>query len=133
MIELKQESIEHFNLDDFIDVVFAQAQAYESQVIIISFNPDVVVAAKKAGFSCGWVIYTMDEDSLQLANQLLPEYLITDVLKVDAQSPELWQAPEGHCWYWMLYDVQEPQLLKSLMDKGVDLVETGDLTIIERL
>ncbi|MFT4925505.1 MAG: glycerophosphoryl diester phosphodiesterase [Phenylobacterium sp.] len=132
MIEFKQQSIDQFSLAEFVEVVCQQAGEFASQVIIISFNADVVAAAQKAGFSTGWVIDTMDEASQGLANVLLPQYLITDVRKVDVESPQLWAAPQGYRWCWMLYDVMEPQVAKDLLDKGVDLIETGNIKIIQR-
>ena len=134
MIEIKQESIDHFNLETFINGVFAQISAYQSQVIVISFNADAVGAAKQAGFRSGWVVREMNQSSEQLAKQLLPDYLITNILKVDFKSPalltQLWRAPEGHNWQWMLYDVTDVSLIKSLLGRGVDLIESGDFPLI---
>ncbi len=134
MIEIKQESIDHFSLETFIDGVFAQIAAYQSQVIVISFNADAVGAAKQAGFRSGWVVREMDQSSEQLAKQLLPDYLITNILKVDFKSPalltQLWTAPEDHNWQWMLYDVTDLTLIKSLIGMGVDLIESGDFPVI---
>jgi glycerophosphoryl diester phosphodiesterase len=127
MVELKQESIDQFSLAEFIEVVFELVSRCKSQVIVISFNSDVVSEAKKVGLTSGWVIRNMDAASEQLASKLLPEYLITDVRKIDVNAPQLWSAPQGHCWQWMLYDVLDAALAKSLMDQGVDLIETGDI------
>ena len=127
MIEIKQESIERFGLTTFIDEVFPQALQLLKQLIVISFNPDAVFAAKQAGLQSGWVIRKMNKSNEKKAKKLQPDYLITDVLKVDVDNPQLWQAPAGHQWQWMLYDVMKAGLAKSLMDKGVDLIETGDI------
>ena len=127
MIEIKQESIERFGLTTFIDEVFPQALQLLKQLIVISFNPDAVFAAKQAGLQSGWVIRKMNKSNEKKAKKLQPDYLITDVLKVDGDNPQLWQAPAGHQWQWMLYDVMKAGLAKSLMDKGVDLIETGDI------
>jgi glycerophosphoryl diester phosphodiesterase len=135
MIELKQESIEHFSLEAFMAVVLAQSAVCKSQVVIISFNPDAVVAAKKAGFNSGWVIKAMNEEARQLSLELLPEYMITDVLQINqlTPEPELWQPDSGPRWQWMLYDVMDIERAKALMDKGVDLIETGDLSTMSRV
>lgn len=130
MVELKQESIDQFDLQSFVDVVFPICWQHKTQIIIISFNADVVSAAKAAGFMSGWVIDNMDEANRETAMALLPPYLITDVLEVDVENPQLWSAPEGHQWQWMLYDVVDPDTVKSLMDKGVDLVETADIVAL---
>ena len=127
MVELKQESIDQFGLAPFVEVVFAQAEAFKSQVIIISFNDDVVEAALKAGFQAGWVVENMDDASKLRGETLKPQYLITDVEKVDVTVPRLWQAPEGHQWQWMLYDIVDPEQIRRLMDLGVDLIETADV------
>lgn len=127
MVELKQESIDAFGLDTCVNAVFSIAAPFKEQLIIISFNSDVVTLAKLAGFTSGWVIDKMDTPSLHRAIELLPDYLITDVLEVDTDRPLLWTAPTGHQWQWMLYDVVDPSLVKALMDKGVDLVETADV------
>ena len=127
MIEIKHESIEYFGLTTFIDVVFPLTQQLSEQLIVISFNSDAVFAAKQAGLQTGWVIRKTNKSSEKKAQKLQPDYLITDVLKVDVDNPQLWQAPAGHQWQWMLYDVMKVGLAKSLMDKGVDLIETGDI------
>lgn len=130
MVELKQESIDHFDLPSFLNVVFPQARLCKEQVIIISFNADVIRQAIEAGFVTGWVIDKMDDAAKAIAMEMLPPYLITDVLEVDVQNPDLWQAPTGHSWQWMLYDVVDPVVVQSLMDKGVDLIETADVVAL---
>ena len=127
MIELKQESIDAFNLDVFTELVFKEADRLRSQLVIISFNADVIERALKAGFEAGWVVEPMDENNRQTALALKPQYMITDVDLIDVQAPDLWQAPEGHQWQWMLYDVLDPELTRHLMDQGVDLIETADV------
>jgi glycerophosphoryl diester phosphodiesterase len=127
MIELKQESIDRFDLQTFIDAVFPHCAELKAQIVIISFNEGVVAHAKKAGLLCGWVIRSMNTTSQALANQLRCDYLITNVLNIDVQLPQLFQAPKDHHWQWMLYDVVDAELAKSLMDKGVDLIETANV------
>lgn len=128
MIEIKQESIDRFGLGTFIDEVFPLARQLPEQLIVISFNADAVVEAKKAGLQSGWVVRKMNKRSEKRASKVKPDYLITDVLKVNVNDPQLWQAPADHQWQWMLYDVMEADVAKSLMDKGVDLIETGDIS-----
>lgn len=127
MVELKQESIDAFGLECFTQAVFPVLEALKSQVIIISFNVDVVVAAMNAGFSSGWVVEHMDDNSKHMALKVKPPFLITDIRKVDSQNPLLWCPPQGHRWQWMLYDVVELEKVLALLDNGVDLIETADI------
>ncbi len=130
MIEIKQESIDRFDLNTFVDEVFLLARQLPEQLIVISFNADVVFEAKQAGLISGWVIEDMNEASERCAAKLKPDYLITDVLKVNVNEPKLWQPPVNHQWQWMLYDVMDANVAKSLMNKGVDLIETGDIAAL---
>ena len=128
MVEVKQESIKYFGLQAVLDAVMPLCTQFKEQVVIISFNADVVTEAKNAGMRVGWVVDEMNADNEQQAAQLKPQYVITDVVQFEGETPKLWNAPEGHNWQWMLYDVTDADQAKSLMDNGVDLIETADLT-----
>lgn len=123
MVEIKQQSIEHFGLEHAMDVLLETIRPYAEHCVVISYNADALVYARAQGHArIGWVLDAFDEAHRSRAHELVPDYLICNHEKIAPQDT-LW--PGG--WRWMLYDITDAHTALELAARGADLIETRDI------
>jgi glycerophosphoryl diester phosphodiesterase len=119
-IEIKSESVSHFGLQPVLDAVLAVAQMLTGRCVLISFDDTAVEAVRgRSGLPIGWVLSRYDRASLARAQSLAPDYLFCNWHKFPPQEA-LWRGP----WRWCSYEVREVGRARSLLSRGVDLIET---------
>lgn len=124
-VEIKDESLDQWGLENVMDALQRVLEPYESQCVIIGFNFDAMKYVKQRGiFSVGWVLEKFDEAHQQKAYQLKPEYLICNYKKV--KDDGLWQGD----WLWMLYDITDPELALRWASQDSALIETRDIGVM---
>ncbi len=125
-VEVKEESIEHFGLQQVMQKLATDLQAYRTLCAMISFSAEAVAWLRgHGGLRTGWVLECYDDAHRQAACRLQPDFLICNQRKVLAHT-ELWQGS----WQWMLYGVENLELLLAAQRCGAALAETdrvGDL------
>ena len=125
-VEIKQESIDAFGIPVVVDEVLRRihAVAVESQVIIISFNHQVLEYVRKvSSLSCGWVLPEWDQQHQAIATQLNPEYLFSGVDILPPSNEEIWQGS----WQWALYNLDDVDSALSMIDRGFRWLETNEI------
>ena len=122
-VEIKEESIEHFDLHTVVDAAIKDLRHAQFNIVIISFMKEVLEYVKEiANYSVGWVLRKYDQRHKEIAVKLKPDYLFCNVKKVN-QPSQLWQGS----WEWALYDIMNPAFAYELLEQGVSLIETGDI------
>lgn len=117
-VEIKQQSIDRFGLEDTTDAVISALD--QCRACIISFNAQVAVHVReRSDFQTGWVITDYDQDSHAIAESLRPDFLFCNHEKL-GNPVQLWPGD----WQWVLYEVTVPSLARSLAEAGVGFVET---------
>ncbi len=124
MVEIKSESLEHFGCEVVMRALLEALREHQDQCVLISFD-DVALqfAAEHASLELGWVLYKYDDMHRQRAEQLKPHYLICNQRKIPAS-----ESPWPGDWRWMLYDIMDPAQALDWGQRGIDLIETGDIT-----
>lgn len=123
MVELKQESIDHWGLARVMQEL-APLLLQRINCVLISFNREALRWCRRhcAGIRTGWVLQSYDDASRTLAEQLNPDFLICNQLKLPAG-----RAPWPGNWQWMLYDIVDPEAALNWAALGIDLIETADI------
>ena len=122
-VELKRHSLERFGIDAVLDAVIPVLEPVIDQCVLISFNADVLYAAKqRLPIPTGWALRRYDQASRRLAEDLSPDYLFCNQTRLPFGSGSLWQGP----WDWAVYEIVDPQAARDLAARGVAVIETKD-------
>jgi glycerophosphoryl diester phosphodiesterase len=124
MVEIKQESIDHWGLDTVMLKLVPLLAEHQPQCVLISYNRDALAWCRESypAIQIGWVLQSYDAGHREQANRLKPDYLICNQVKLtDAQTPWYGQ------WQWMLYDIVDPDQALEWTARGVSLIETADI------
>ena len=120
-VELKRQSIEHFGLETVLDAVLPVLQPVIERCVIISFDPAAVLEARRrTGCRIGLALRAWDADHFEAANDLRPDYLFCNVLRLPPPPEPLWRGP----WTWVAYEITNPEQALQLAARGVDMMET---------
>jgi len=121
-VELKRVSIEQFGVDAVWHAVEQHLRPISRQVVVISFNDEILVLAREAGWPVGMVLEEWRERDSANIKQLDPAFIFLDVDKLPASGALSVEAAEI-----VVYDVVDPGLAKALIGRGAGLVETFDI------
>ena len=122
-VEIKRESVDYFDVETVVERVLKAVSHAKFTVVIISFVTEAVeYVQNKYSYPVGWVLKEYDKEYKSIAESMQPEYIYCNVKKIMHPS-NLWKGP----WRWALYDVKNPKKAKTLLEEGVDLIETGDI------
>ncbi len=125
-VEIKRQCLENLSIEMIVEIILKVLTKAKFNIVIISFVKEVVDFAKIAGnYPVGWVLRDYDQEHLEIAREIQPEYIFCNVKKINKPA-ELWQGS----WKWVLYDIKNPSFAYELLEQGVGMIETGD---IERL
>ncbi len=122
-VEIKKESVEHFDVRSVVDKVLEVQNDAKFNIIIISFVDKVVDYVKSQEvYPTGFVLKKYDEKYHLKAQKLEPDYLFCNIKKINRPST-LWVGS----WKWVLYDIKNPEFAYELLEQGVSFIETGDI------
>ena len=123
MVEIKQESLQHWGLTRVMDALLQALEPYRPGCVLISYSEQALVHARRnSDIDIGWVLQRYDEEHRRTAQTLRPDFLICNQDKIPEQ-----QAPWPGPWQWMLYDIVQPQQALQWAGRGVHLIETADI------
>jgi glycerophosphoryl diester phosphodiesterase len=120
-VEIKRQSLAHFGAEVVLHAVLDTLQPVIHQCVIISFDPEVLLAARRLiSRPVGWAIRIWNEDSRRQAMALQPEYLFCNKDKLPPASEPLWAGN----WKWVVYEITDPTQARELGQRGVAMIET---------
>ena len=120
-VEIKTESLARFGIGPVLDRCMESLDGILQRCVITSFDDRVLEAARdRYGASIAWVLTTWDNDSLDRAATLAPEFLFCNYMKLPVDPLLL---PRGS-WEWVLYEVVEVELALALHKRGVNYIES---------
>ena len=122
-VEIKQETVVNFGSETVAQRMVSALTAHQHNCILISFDAEVLQAARNAGMQrIGWVLGKWDDAEHQQAGQLAPDVLFCNYEKIP-ENDVLWPG----VWSWALYDIVDPAIALHWFSRGVHLVETWDI------
>lgn len=123
-VEIKADSLAHFDADRVAGAVLAALKFGRTQVIPISFAPEVLARVRvRSQFPVGWVLPAWNENTEQVARALAPEYLFCAARRLPLLKRRVWQGG----WTWTAYVANTPAAALKLAARGMALVETDDI------
>ena len=123
LVEIKQESIDHWGLDNVMSKLLRQLEPYQDCCMVISFS-DLAIeyALQHSSLKTGWVFEEYTQQQRQRAAELKPDVLMTDYEILPAGELPWSEFPR-----WMLYDVVDHDIARAYYDAGIELIETADI------
>lgn len=125
-VEIKQESIDRFDIPRFVDEVHKRIlkAGVESQCIIISFNHEVLEYTRKiSSMLTGWVLPSWNDEVKERANKLRPEFLFCDKNLLPASDDDIWQGT----WEWAIYNLDDVGSATKMANRNVPFLETNQI------
>ena len=120
-VELKSESIDRFGTSNAVAAVLAAIAPIRERCVLTSFDDNALAEGRASGAQAlAWVLSHYDDESLERARALAPEYLFCNHRKLPDNDRPL--PTDG--WHWVIYEVTTPELARSLAARGVGMVET---------
>jgi glycerophosphoryl diester phosphodiesterase len=121
-VEIKNESLQVFDIEKTMDALLDEVEPHKNQCVIIAYDWRALAAVRqRCKLSVGWILKAFDAETRQLAEQHSPEYLICNYLKLGHSEP--WPGP----WQWMLYEINESEIVAHFACLGIDFIETSDI------
>ena len=126
-IEIKRESIDHFGLKVFMEKIIQTTKSIMENAIILSFSTEAIDYLHSHGFTrTGWVLDDYSKASEKTAESLRPQILICDIKKLPGSDNKFWPGP----WEWMVYQTEDPIVIKEYIDHGADYIETDNVKVV---
>lgn len=123
-VEIKEETVECFGVESVAQRLVSELTPYENRCVLISFDIAVLEAAKRLGIKkTGWVIRKWGENSLRLAQKLMPDVLLCNYEKIPDVDNVLWPGS----WQWAVYDVVDSEVALRWIHRGVHFIESWDV------
>ena len=123
-VEIKQESIDVFGVEECMAQVAKRILKIKEQVVIISFNDEIVEHAKdKYGFENGWVIPEWSDTVETRSKEIQPDYIFAETIFMPKDTNNWWQGN----WQWAIYNVDEYTDLAGWIEKGMQFIETNEI------
>lgn len=123
-VEIKRATIRRFGREFVLQKVIDDVKAIAHQVILISFDYEIMQLAKKVKmFQTGWVVEEWDTNNLEPATKLKADYMFVDYECIPYDLEVLPVAS----WYWVLYEIDDVQAANMWVEKGADFIETNDI------
>lgn len=119
-VEIKRISLQQFGQQAVIDAVMPLIQPLSKQVVVISYDLDVLANIRSDGVLPIGAVFDDWKDRKQLMIQKLkPEYLFCDW-----QTLPHWGTVSNPWGHLAIYECTDPDVAKRLFKQGVNLVET---------
>jgi len=125
-VEIKQDSIDRFDIPLFIDEVHKRILKadVESQCIIISFNPDVIEYTRKISpMLTGWVLPSWDDAVKEKLEALRPEFVFCSKAILPKNDQDIWQGP----WQWAIYNLDDVDSAVKMANRRIPFLETNEI------
>jgi len=125
LVEIKQEAIDALGIEKGVKLLAKTCQPIIDRCTLIAYDNLALRCSRAMGFkSIGWILTSYDEESLEKATELAPDFLICNHTKLPKDLDHLWPGP----WRWAFYEVTKGKLAMELASKGALYVETMAVT-----
>lgn len=126
-VELKDESIEHCGREFILDSVQNILHPVADRAVIMSFDYSLALGARKSGWPLvGLVLKQWDDLYLEEVRAAEPDFIYTDHLIIPKEC-DLTTIEALRDATLVAYEVGSQALGHSLLDRGVDMLETFEI------
>ena len=129
-LEIKPHSVERFGADAVLDAVLPLAEPLGARAVLLSFSRELLKRARaRSPLARGVACESYADLSDELLQEIDPEHVFCDVTSLPAEGP---LSIDGRVL--TVWEVVDPELARSLLDRGVDLIESFSCdTLIQAL
>jgi glycerophosphoryl diester phosphodiesterase len=128
-VEIKQESIDHFDLATVMESTYKQIldTNTQSQCIIISFNHKAIeYTQKKSTMKTGWVLSAWNENSFKRLTILKPDFVFCEIDLLPEKNIDIWRGN----WEWAIYNLDDVNSAISMANRDIQFIETNEIGTI---
>jgi glycerophosphoryl diester phosphodiesterase len=125
-VEIKQESIDHFDLATVMESTYKQIldTNTQSQCIIISFNHKAIeYTQKKSTMKTGWVLSAWNENSFKRLTILKPDFVFCDIDLLPEKNIDIWRGN----WEWAIYNLDDVNSAIAVANRDIQFIETNEI------
>lgn len=120
-VELKGASLARFGAEVVADRALAELTSLLDHIVIISFHPEALAAARQRGAErIGLCIERYDDTDRAHARALHPWIVFADLTALPNDGNPLWPEP----WHWAVYEVETAEVARALHARGARYIET---------
>lgn len=120
-VEIKSEAVDFLGVEVALEKLIEATDSISAKRVFISFHTEFIQHVKNVtAIAAGWVITTYNNEALDTALQMQPEYLICNKRKLPPQ-----RLPMGE-WEWFLYDIVDADEARQWFERGVNYIESWD-------
>ena len=120
-LELKKESLGYFSRPYFVKQLLVQSAVLGDLRCVISFDYALLAEVRhQCSLPIGWVLTDYNQQSFQQAQDLKPDFLISNKNKLPDRSESLWQGE----WQWFIYDSVDQKEAVGLVARGAAYIES---------
>lgn len=131
-VELKEESIEHCGRKHIIESVSKILQPVAKQTVVMSFDYKLALIAREINWpAVGLVLKNWGDLSSQEITAINPDYIFTNHLIIPPNSDLRHYQPLANTQL-VAYEVGDKELAISLINQGVDMLETFNIAQLLR-
>jgi glycerophosphoryl diester phosphodiesterase len=131
-VELKEESIKHCGREYLLQSVMAILDAVAKQTVVMSFDYQLALMARESNWpSIGLVLKNWEDIAGQEITAINPDYIFTNHLIIPPNS-DLRQYELLAQTQLVAYEVGNKELAISLINQGVDMLETFNIAQLLR-
>jgi glycerophosphoryl diester phosphodiesterase len=121
LVEIKPEPVRELGVRAVLDAIMPSLNPIRSRCVVISYSTDLL-AQLDPSIRKGWIVPAWTAENATTAAKLSPQLLIINHSKVPPGAT-LWPGP----WHWAAYVADRPEVVRDLVSKGFELVETNDI------
>ena len=123
-IELKDESIDAFGVETFVNQIAECIKPVQEQCVVIADNLAALLFLKQQlTIPVGWIIHDWQQDNFNKAEQAQLDYLVINHKYIPEQKYDF----SSDRWRWVIYETRNPDKVTRLFEQGVTFVETNDI------
>jgi glycerophosphoryl diester phosphodiesterase len=117
-LEIKPVTLEQFGVEETIQIVLNAVARIINPLVLLSFSQTAVqVVREQASYPTGWVLDRFDDEHLDRAGHLQPDFLFCNKDKIHMT---LWPG----VWQWIVYEVESIDTAREWLSRGVRYVES---------
>jgi glycerophosphoryl diester phosphodiesterase len=120
-VEIKRASLRRFGREAVLQRIAQVVKPALDRCVVISFDmPSLRIMRQMIGARIGWVVASYDDEAMNDATSVVPEFLFANVDRLPAGLETLWPGP----WDWALYEVRDLGTARACQSMGARYVET---------
>ncbi|MDH5786585.1 MAG: glycerophosphodiester phosphodiesterase family protein [Chromatiales bacterium] len=122
-VELKEESLTAFGVETFVAQVCHELAPIARQCVVIADSLEALLVVRRhMTMALGWIVHRWDSGDRTLARHHRLDYLVINHRYCADEHYNFATDP----WQWVLYETCEPQLARTLLQRGAAWVESND-------